>query len=116
MIKEETRVQTVQTKVVVSKTCTCDRCNKIIFHETMNTPHTHKYDYFKPIQYYKVTTGHNDWGNDSIDSVENLDICEDCLDYFFMEYHEKMNKIFNNSRYIEIEHEFTYEEKGEDEL
>lgn len=37
--------------------------------------------------YYKLTTGHNNWGNDSIDSIENKDICSDeCLKQEFDNY------------------------------
>ena len=50
---------------------------------------------------YEVTTGHNDWGNDSVDSVEYHDICSDeCLKKEL----ELYLKSKYNSKYIEIEH------------
>lgn len=37
--------------------------------------------------YYKVTTSHNDWGNDSCESYEYRDICSDeCLQEDFKSY------------------------------
>ena len=46
-------------------------------------------------QVYEVTIGHNDWGNDSCDSVDYRDICSDeCLKkefdlYLTSKYHTK---------------------------
>ena len=41
----------------------------------------------KMSHFYEVTTHHNDWGNDSIDSYEYRDICgEECLFKFLKEY------------------------------
>ena len=38
--------------------------------------------------YYEISTHHNDWGNDSIDSYESKDICnENCLFNFLKEYY-----------------------------
>lgn len=64
---------------------TCDVCKKEI--NTVN-------------DYYEVTTGHNDWGNDSYDSVEYKDICSDkCLKQEFDSY----LKSSYDSKYINIE-------------
>ncbi|MBU3186520.1 hypothetical protein [Clostridium estertheticum] len=50
--------------------------------------------------YYEVITGHNDWGHDSVDSIEKFDICSDeCLKKKFNEYLEESSK----TKYIEIE-------------
>jgi hypothetical protein len=48
---------------------------------------------------YDVTTGHHDWGNDSVDSVETFDICSDgCLQKKFEEYLAKVS----DSKYIGV--------------
>lgn len=36
--------------------------------------------------YYEIYTHHHDWGNDSIDSYENFDLCNDCYLSFIGEY------------------------------
>lgn len=52
--------------------------------------------------YYEVRTGHRDWGNDSIDSIENKDICSDeCLQKEFNIYME----LTSRTKYMEIERE-----------
>jgi len=81
-VYENKEIQVI--KEVLVKTI-CDICGKEV-----------------PLNHYEVTTGHHDWGNDSIESIENFDICSDeCLK-------EQFN-IYLKSRYrrkfIEIEHE-----------
>ena len=62
----------------------CDICKKEI-HKTAH---------------YEVTTGHHDWGNDSIESINNSDICsDDCLKVVFGVYLEGTS----DSKYINIE-------------
>lgn len=40
-------------------------------------------------EYFEVTTSHNQWGNDSIDSVNELDICSlNCLTKNMNEYYK----------------------------
>lgn len=50
--------------------------------------------------YYEVTTGHNDWGNDSCDSIRDYDICPNCIEEFTTDY-LKNNEY--DTRYINIE-------------
>lgn len=58
-------------EVVVDAHCVCDICNKEI----------------KPGYHQTLTVGHNEWGNDSVDSIERLDICSDkCLQKEFNDY------------------------------
>lgn len=66
----------------------CDVCGKYLYPRT---------------KYYEVQTGHHAWGNDSIDSIKNRDICSDCLPDFVADYirHHKNN----SSDYIDIEAE-----------
>jgi hypothetical protein len=57
----------VTKKVEVLKTIKCDSCERDI--NELDTAF-----------YYEVTTHHNLWGNDSIDSFEHLEFCSyDCL-------------------------------------
>lgn len=51
--------------------------------------------------YYDVTTGHHDWGNDSIDSIEHNEICLDCIYNFTTDYLKGNNECMSD--YIEIE-------------
>ena len=65
----------------------CDICKKDILGRTL----------------YGVTTGHNDWGNDSIDSIEDADVCSDeCLKAAFQAYLDDKDY---GSKYIKIEME-----------
>ena len=49
--------------------------------------------------YYEVTKGHHDWGNDSIESVSELDICSDeCLQKEFKTYLESSY----DTKYIDV--------------
>lgn len=50
--------------------------------------------------YFHVTTGHNDWGNDSCDSVEWRDLCPECAEKVFADYISKAR----GSEYIELTH------------
>ena len=77
-------------KVIYTTICnkiTCDICGKVI------ADANHE-DYF-----YEVVTGHHDWGNDSVDSVKQFDICSDeCLAKVFKDYIEDNNSV---TKYIE---------------
>lgn len=74
MIKDnyEVKEHIVVDKVLVSRQMFCDVCEKEIT---------------KGVGYYEVTTHHNDWGNDSIDSYDYSDVCSvECLKKKFDEY------------------------------
>lgn len=71
----------------------CDVCGKVI---PVNQRDNSKY--------YRVTTGHNEWGNDSCDSIEHADICPNCICNFVTEYLQNGN----DSSYIDIETEHAY--------
>lgn len=84
-ISEEKKIEI--TKKIETK-CFCDICgNEIIG------------------PYFRVVTGHDDWGNDSIDSIEYFDICSDkCIQ-------EKINIFLSeccrsNTQHIEIRQEY----------
>ncbi len=55
--------------------------------------------------YYEVVTGHYDWGNDSVDSVDSEDICcLECLEKNQKKYFE----IANGSEYYNISREYRW--------
>lgn len=77
----ETKTQTVTEKILVKETRFCDVCNKVIGNKN---------------GYWKLTTHHNDWGNDSYESVEKFDVCSaKCLVTKFDEYLKSSEKGYN---------------------
>ena len=92
MIKEKFEPRMVEEKVVVERKLFCDKCGKEI----------------KPGHYFKVTTGHEEWGNDSIDSIEDHDYCsylclEEALsDYLFKDDYGKNS----SSAFFEIRRKY----------
>lgn len=108
ILGEKTRVicHTVRNVIGVK----CDVCESIIDSPKMMNPQ----DWMrKEYTYYRVTTGHHDWGNDSCESIEHQDICPNCVTKFVSDY------LTNNdyqSAYIDIETKHTYynEESNEE--
>ena len=75
----ETKTHTVTEKVLVKETRYCDVCNKEI-----------------KGSYWQLTTHHNDWGNDSIESYEYFDVCsKECMREKFEEYLEDSDNDYN---------------------
>jgi hypothetical protein len=92
MIVYEEKIATVKKKVRTE--IKCDICNQTIVNKSM-----------KPRYYYTVRTGHYEWGNDSIDSIEHKDICSDfCLQKAFVEYLDEVKS--SPSAYFDIEREW----------
>ena len=50
--------------------------------------------------YYRVTTGHHDWGAESCESTENFDICQECIADFTGQYLKDNND--SDTAYINI--------------
>ena len=99
--------------IVESRTI-CDCCGKVIF---VFNPHAKKYRQGNIISWYEVFRGHNDWGNDSIDSFEHEDYCNDCVEKAFADYIER-SKDGRNTEFAEFTHCYRYEQiidKSEDE-
>ena len=79
-------IKQVESEIIIDLKCDC--CGNII---------KEKYDY------YSVTIGHYDWGNDSPDSVQCQDYCSiECLTSAIKKYYEKANgsEYFNVNREI----------------
>ena len=84
----ETVTHEVTEAVLVEETMYCDVCNKVIQDKDV---------------YWEVTTGHNDWGNDNIDSMECFDVCsETCLTNKFSEYIKESRKNKWNTMYFDV--------------
>lgn len=97
--KTEVRVETSYKLAGIK----CDVCGKII--EPPSIEDQYKW-MEKPYTYYAVKTGHHDWGNDSIESIEERDICIDCIGKFVTDYLKDENGY--RSRYIDIKTEHVY--------
>lgn len=100
MVRNIEKEVTVTEKRVIGKQIYCDTCEKLIFDtqdiDTYNNPCRHR------TQYWEVTTGHYDWGNDSCDSVETQQYCsKECLTKAFKKYLKRTeDKI--STEYFEI--------------
>lgn len=93
-----TRKVTKEVEEIIGTEIYCDVC-----HKKINDTKTTLSNGYHPLKwYYEVTTGHNDWGNDSIDSIEHKDICSvECLNKEYDKYLERTNNKFN-SEYFEV--------------
>lgn len=103
----EYKVTMVEQKVPYIITCRCDRCNKTIYKkhgETVKQDTLREYTH--RASWYEVMTGHNDWGNDSCDSIEHKDICPKCLVNEYSDYVDSASGGYN-TKYIRIEHKNT---------
>lgn len=109
MIKKNYKTKMVETDIVESTEIICDECNAVIAHFTEDGK-VYK-SYFD--DYFDVTTGHHDWGNDSVESIEERNICPQCLDKLYSEY-KKLCLGRYNTRYIEINHLHTLPNRGEE--
>lgn len=89
-----------ETEIIVSKRyenkgIQCDICNKHILPDDRRK---------NTNMYFKITTGHYDWGNDSVESIETQDVCCDCAPKFISEYLSKCK----STEYMNIETAHTY--------
>lgn len=96
MIKKITRKVMKEVEETVSSVGICDICGKEFNYEPW---HFGK----KMASYYRITTGHHDWGNDSCESVDSKDACcDECLSRFTQEWLKDKDVICSNTAYIEI--------------
>ena len=98
MLDVKTEKKLVEQEVIVSGFCSCDICGKVIYEYFGNNRSRHD-------EYWTLITGHNDWGNDSCESVESLDLCsKECcikaLENYLDEYSGS-----RNTGYFELRHE-----------
>ena len=69
----------VKTTEQITEKVTCDVCGKTIADKNNRVA-----------KYWRLTTGHDDWGNDSCDSYMDFDLCsKECIK-------EKLNKYFDD--------------------
>lgn len=91
----------IKTAYKVTRTMTgveCDVCKKILSVNKRGDD-----------RYFTVTTGHHDWGNDSIESRKTIDICPECLNKYVSDYFEEYEG--SHTAYLEIETEVLWAEK-----
>lgn len=70
IIKEETKTETITHTVETVVGIKCDVCGREII----------TCDDIGRRKYWELITCHNDWGNDSADSIEHFDLCsENCV-------------------------------------
>lgn len=99
-------VEVVTQKRYIVQGVRCDWCQKVI--EAPSRRIDQMDDKYK---YYAVTTGHHDWGNESIESVQHFDICPDCILEFVKNY--LLRYASQRSGEIEIKTEHLYFEETE---
>lgn len=80
----------------VTKTCIAVECD--ICHKTIPVKKRNYTD--RSGRYFEITTGHNDWGNDSIESIETRDVCDECAPQFIYEYLDGI--AYSNTAYMKV--------------
>lgn len=90
----------IKETVAVLEAIECDICGKRI-----NTSDEDSRRYFR------VMSGHSDWGNDSCDSIEYRDVCPECLLKLVKEYMLCDDHVWHSTNYINIDTEYVYEIK-----
>lgn len=99
----KTRVREVED--VVEEQYVCDGCGKVIH---SFDPKIKLYDTDdKLISWFRVFRGHHDWGNDSVDSFEHEDYCDECIGKAVEEFFER-SKGNRCTEFFEISHEWAY--------
>jgi hypothetical protein len=87
-IKKEYELKTITQRVCVKSTVHCDVCDCAIDDNN---------------GYWELTTGHHDWGNDSVESIKHFDLCsESCLRKKFDEYVKESGEDDCNTMYFEV--------------
>ena len=99
MINKITKKVVKEVEQVVSEEFVCDVCGKRGNYKSSTCG-------YEKITYYRITTGHCDWGNDSCDSVEHKDACcTDCLLKIFSEWLNDGDVKCSDTAYININKE-----------
>lgn len=96
MIKRITRKVMKEVEETVSSIGECDICGKEFNYKSGVGRE-------KIASYYRIVTGHYDWGNDSCESVETRDACCDgCLSKFIQDWLGDKDVACSNTAYINI--------------
>lgn len=96
MIEEHKRKVMKEIDEVCGVKIVCDKCEKIILNFVDGDSHNKK-----DARYFRLVTGHHDWGNDSPDSVEVKDLCcETCVTNALADYFEDSKD--SNTAYFEL--------------
>ena len=90
---------TITEERIYKKVIYCDCCHKEITSYSLDQNGIMRSD--QAVYYYQTSTGHYEWGNDSIDSFETSDICSrECLEQVFEHYFDLVKKY--PSMFIEV--------------
>lgn len=95
MKKSEGKESFIKTVACYHTEGTCDVCGKLLWDHTYRPKIKGIKD--QDVMYYEVSMSHNDWGNDSVESIETYDVCPDCLTTICQKYLENpsMTKEFS---------------------
>lgn len=95
-------------KMPATETCTCNVCGQLIYRRSLQeSDELPKND--ELYSFWDVTTGHNDWGNDSPESIEQYEVCSPtCLQELFDIYKSESNEYQRNSKYIYVHHTYIF--------
>ena len=113
MEKTEYKVTQVEMHLSYVVNVYCDRCKRLILRRPGEYFDKSVIDRMKRdpdldlVDWYRVVTGHHDWGNDSCESVETKDICENCIKAELIDYALRAGKSLN-TEYIEVNHKFCH--------
>lgn len=109
MLKDICELKAIKKEVAVKTDIICDKCGKTIGYITHEyTDNGRLIDrYYFETQRWELSTGHNDWGNDSEDSYEHYDLCsEECCLKMFGEYLKRSGSSRDNSEFFRMEKRF----------
>jgi len=103
MVKSEYCTKMVEKRIETVIRLFCDKCGKPLHKEYGEEYKQYEWrEYKESVEYFSVTTGHNDWGNDSCESIEHKTYCRECLSVAFAKYLERCGDA--DTEYMEIEH------------
>ena len=91
MIHEKVRKRIATDKIVTG--INCDICGDVIADSEI-----------EPRYFYKVTAGHDEWGNDSPDSIECRDVCSGLCLQRALDKYLKMVKMYETA-YFHVDRE-----------
>lgn len=95
-------------RMPATETCSCNVCGQLIYRRSLQEsdelPKNNEL-----YSFWEVTTGHNDWGNDSPESIEHYEVCSPtCLQGLFDIYKSESSEYQRNSKYINVRHTYIF--------